>query len=309
MQVRIRIAPIIVLAAGMVLMLCNPASATRLALVVGNSDYAHAGYLPNPTNDAHLIASVLEDAQFDVILGIDLERRDFEQAIRDFSRRLPDIDIALFYFAGHAVQVEEENYLLPVDAELRDITDVDFESVSFNTVLRQMQRTQSLTRTNLVFLDACRDNPFIRRFADNTRGIAVGDGLARSRANVGTLLAFSTQPGNVAVDGLGENSPFTGALAKWLRNPGLEIRQVLTRVRGEVVTETNGQQVPWDDSSLLADVYLFGDTGTAPASPTQIAPSTPGSDAPQRPAQDQAGERQTPATTPTESPRFLPPPP
>lgn len=193
--------------------LLTAAQAKRLALVVGNSAYEHTPTLNNPRNDATDVAAVLKAFGFQVIEGFDLKKVVFEQKVRDFASALSDAEVGLFFYAGHGLQVSGRNYLVPVDAKLDDGASLDFEMIQLDLVHRTMERQ---TNTNILFLDACRDNPLSRNLARamGTRSSEVGHGLAAVESGVGTLISFSTQPGNVAQDGTGRNSPFAGALVK-----------------------------------------------------------------------------------------------
>ena len=230
-------------------------AASRVALIIGNSAYKHAAALKNPANDADDMAQALERLGFKVVVGRDLRKPGMESAIREFSRLLPGSKVALFYFAGHGLQVGGQNYLAPVDARLKSEADLDFEAVSLRLVLKQMERER---RTNIVFLDACRDNPLAKNLARSmgTRSTAVGRGLARVETGVGTLIAFATQPGNVALDGKGRNSPFTAALVKHIGSSGKSLSEIMISVRNDVLEETGGQQVPWERSSLTGQFYF-----------------------------------------------------
>ncbi len=231
-------------------------AAERVALVIGNQAYRHTTVLNNPGNDARGIATVLRRLSFDVDLQTDIDYRAMRSAVRRFSTRLEGAEVGIFYYAGHALQVDGRNYLAPVDARLADKVDLHFEAVSLDLVLTQLEREP---RTSLVFLDACRDNPLARNLARSMgfgRSAAVGRGLSRVSAGIGTLVTYATQPGNIAEDGTGRNSPFTAALLSHIETPGLEVRQVLTRVRNDVLSATGGRQVPWDHSSLTGDFYF-----------------------------------------------------
>ena len=227
----------------------------RVALVIGNSGYANVAELKNPYNDAKGMSEKLTDLGFDVVTGLDLSLRDMRQTVREFIKKLDNADLALFFYAGHGIQVNGENYLVPVDAELSTHLDLDFEALPANLVLNAMEQS---TKVNLVFLDACRNNPFTENLARSmgTRSSAVGRGLAKIGSGVGSLVSFATQPGNVALDGDGENSPFTTALIKHLGTPGQDITRDLVMVRRDVLEATKGQQVPWDNSSLTGEVIL-----------------------------------------------------
>ncbi len=237
----------------------------RLALVIGNGAYAQAGKLGNPVNDARLIAKNLRSLGFEVMEGFDLDRRRLRQLGDDFLRSAATARLALVYYAGHGLQIDGRNYLVPVDADLAAASDPLNELVEVDTMLTGLD---DQIRTNIVVLDACRDNPLVQQ-AGSAPGVArslrLRSGLAAPSSlgkgatlGAGTLLAFATAPGDVALDGAGENSPFSAALARHISTPGLEIQQMLTRVRAEVVAATGNKQVPWSNSSLLGDVYLVG---------------------------------------------------
>jgi tetratricopeptide (TPR) repeat protein len=228
----------------------------RVALVIGNSKYRYANPLPNPANDAADISQVLRKLGFDVIEGRDLDRRGMEDRIRAFGRKLEaGADLALLFYAGHGMQVGGRNYLIPVDAKLERSGDLTLDTIELGQILAQMEAEK---RVNLVFLDACRDNPLARSFARSlgTRSASVGSGLAPVQSAIGTLIAYATQPDNVALDGDGRNSPFTTALLKYIATPKLEIGSIMKRVRADVIATTREKQVPWDHSSLVGDVIL-----------------------------------------------------
>jgi len=228
----------------------------RVALVIGNSAYKFANPLPNPANDSTDFAQALREVGFIVIEGHDLDWRSMVAKTREFSAQLDKAELALVFYAGHGVQVDGRNYLIPVDAKLERAGDLDLDAVDLQTVLRPMEAER---RVNLVFLDACRDNPFTRSLArslGSTRSTAVAKGLAQVNSAAGTMIAFSTQPDNVAQDGEGRNSPFTAALLKYVKTPNLEVEQMMKQVRVEVMAATQEKQVPWGHSSLIGDVYL-----------------------------------------------------
>jgi tetratricopeptide (TPR) repeat protein len=228
----------------------------RAALVIGNSKYRYANPLPNPANDAADISQLLRKLGFDVIEGRDLDRRGMEDRIRAFGRKLEaGADLALLFYAGHGMQVGGRNYLIPVDAKLERSGDLTLDTIELGQILAQMEAEK---RVNLVFLDACRDNPLARSFARSlgTRSASVGSGLAPVQSAIGTLIAYATQPDNVALDGDGRNSPFTTALLKYIATPKLEIGSIMKRVRADVIATTHEKQVPWDHSSLVGDVIL-----------------------------------------------------
>jgi uncharacterized caspase-like protein len=263
-----------VLAAGV--LMCAAASAQeRVALVVGNAKYINANVLPNPGNDARAMAGTLREIGFDVAEGFDLDRNAMERLVREFLRKTATARVALLFYAGHGLQVDGRNYLVPVDAKLEQPSDLGFETIELDKILENLN---DASRANIIILDACRDNPLARTFAARlgaSRSGAVSSGLAGySNLGTGTLIAFSTAPGAVALDGKGVNSPFTRALARHMRTPGLEVRQMLTRVRADVAAETQSRQIPWDNSSLLGEVYLAG-LGKAEQQRVDVAPVAP----------------------------------
>jgi tetratricopeptide (TPR) repeat protein len=232
-----------------------PPLGRRVALVIGNSDYHYAGKLANPTNDESDFATMLRQLGFEVVAGSNLDHHGMDNAIREFGRKLEGADLALFFYAGHGLQVGGKNYLVPVDAKLERVGDLTLDAVDINTVLAQMEGAK---RVNLVFLDACRDNPLARSLVTTfgTRGIAIGPGLASVQSAIGTMIAYSTQPDNVAFDGAGRNSPFTAALLRHIATPNVEIGTIMRKVRADVVAATHERQVPWDSSSLIGEVIL-----------------------------------------------------
>jgi hypothetical protein len=222
----------------------------RVALIVGNTAYQHTDPLTNPSNDAKAVAASLRRIGFQqVIDGIDLDAEKLAGKVRDFSRALKGADLAFFFYAGHGVQVNGLNYMMPIDAKLAEESDVYSETVELNDVLKHMERQ---AKTNIIILDACRNNPLQRNLARGmgTRSAAASQGLAEIRSGVGTLIVFATQPGNVALDGSEANSPFTAGLLKHLETPNIDIAIMLRRVRDDVIDSTKGQQVPWEHSSL-----------------------------------------------------------
>jgi uncharacterized caspase-like protein len=235
-----------------------PAAAEkRVALVIGNSNYAQVPALPNPVNDANDIGSALKRAGFEVILGIDVDKRAFDTKVRNFADLLENADAAIFFYAGHGLQVGGRNFLLPVDARVQSERDLDFDAVNLDFVLKQMELGRA-DKTNIVFLDACRDNPFAGNLARSmgTRSASIGKGLAQVDTGVGTFISYSTQPGNVALDGTGRNSPFTAALAKHVVEPDRNLTSVMIDVRKDVLAATGGKQVPWDHSALTGEFYF-----------------------------------------------------
>lgn len=241
----------------------------RVALVIGNSAYQFTPQLANPKNDAEDLATALEKLGFHVISGFDLDKSAMDRLILEFARALSGAEVGLFYYAGHGLQVEGQNYLVPVDAKLADLWSLDFEMVKADLVQRTMERA---TRTNLIFLDACRDNPLSRNLARalGTRSASIGKGLAALESGEGTLISFSTQPGSVAADGQGRNSPYAAALVHQLLAPRDDLSSLLIQVRNEVIQETGRRQVPWEHSALTARFYF--------AAPSAVSAATPAPD-------------------------------
>lgn len=231
---------------------------TRVALVIGNGAYQHTQRLANPVNDARAVAESLRRLGFQVTEGFDQNRSAMLVTLREFGDRARGAEVALVFFAGHGMQVARggsnaENYLLPVDARLADIRDVEDEALSLGRVLERLDGATS----RVVILDACRDNPLAQRNPGPGLTRSVGRGLAPLDIGArGTLVAFATDPGRTAADGTGRHSPFTAALLDHLPTPGLELRQVLTRVRQQVVQATQGRQTPWSNDGLLQEVFL-----------------------------------------------------
>ncbi|MEM6276921.1 MAG: caspase family protein [Pseudomonadota bacterium] len=230
----------------------------KIALVIGNSDYVGASYLPNAARDARDVAAELERLGFQVFLGTDLSRREMLELVVAFRDTLYHDDTALLYFSGHGIQLGSTNYLMPVDAAGDDEPALRSASVSLQSLLADMERRAG---RSIVILDACRNNPFSGRLASRSVG-GPARGLARIDAGVGSFIAFSTQPGNVALDGEGVNSPFTASLLQHIGSPGLDLHEMMRRVRADVVDVTGAMQIPWENSSLIDKVYLAG--GRAP---------------------------------------------
>lgn len=237
---------------------CTAAAAEkRVALVIGNSAYAHTTPLTNPLNDARDMVAALKRTGFDVVEALDADKLKLDGALRSFTDKLTNADVALFFYAGHGLQVGAQNYLVPVDAKLDRERDLEFEAVKLDFVLRQMEIDRE-GKTTIVILDACRDNPLSRNLARSmgTRSAGIGRGLAAASTGLGTFIAYSTQPGNVALDGDGRNSPFTAALTKHIAVKGRNLPSTMIEVRKDVVAATAGRQVPWDHSALTGDFYF-----------------------------------------------------
>jgi len=235
------------------------AAGKRLALVIGNGAYRHAPELLNPRNDAEAMSKLLKQMGFEVIAGLDLDKDGMERSIREFARKAPSVDLALFFYAGHGLQIGSHNYLVPIDAKVEEATAVDFEL--FNLDQTVMKYLGGESKVGIVMLDACRNNPLSRSLArafGATRSGEIGMGLAPVHGQGGLLVSFATAPGEVAADGEGVNSPYTTALLKHLPTAELEVELALKRVSREVYLSTGRQQQPWHNSALREEVYLVG---------------------------------------------------
>jgi formylglycine-generating enzyme required for sulfatase activity len=254
----------------------------RSALVVGNGAYASVP-LRNPVNDARAMARAVQELGFDVTLRENLDQKEMKKEIQAFGQKLQKGGVGLFYFAGHGVQVNGRNYLIPVGASIEHENQVEYEAVDMGAILGEMDYARN--RLNIVILDACRDNPFARSFRSASQG------LASVNAPSGTLISFATAPGSVANDGQGENGVFTGELVKAMMQPGLKIEDVFKQVRSAVHEATRGKQIPWESSSLEGDFYFRAPSPTQVASTAQPAPppasSIPASTTTDRSAADQ----------------------
>lgn len=231
------------------------ADGKRTALVIGNSGYSELRRLRNPRGDAKAVAARLRRLGFSVVQLVDADKRAMERALRKFGDLSQSAEISLVYFAGHGVQVDGKNYLLPVDARIRQKRDLNYETIELSTVLSELRSDK---RANIIILDSCRDNPLAALYASNDRSIGASRGLAMPISSaIGTLIAFATAPNKVAADGAGRHSPYAEAFLRWVGEPGLEIAEVFRRVREDVVKATNGRQVPWENSSLIGGgIYL-----------------------------------------------------
>ena len=259
----------------------------RVAFVVGNGAYKNVAQLPNPPIDAKAMAGVLRNVGFDVVEGTNLTRDKMTERLLEFGKKAQGADVAVFFYAGHGIAINGTNYLLPVDADIKSEMDVKLGSaINIDLTLDQ---TMSDAKVKLVFLDACRDNPFAAKIKSNsaTRSVSVQQGLAEMKSGEGTLIAFATGPGQTALDGeVGTNSPFTRALIAHITQPGVEIQQAMTEVRAQVNEETNKGQLPWGHTNLIGSVYLNPATAppatpanaAAPAAPTTVASTSAGSD-------------------------------
>jgi len=254
------------LAAAAFVLASGPAFAEkRVALVLGNSNYQNVAPLPNPVNDSSKIAATLKDAGFDVVDSRrDLAAAETRRALRDFADRARDADIAVVYYAGHGIEVDGGNYLIPVDARLERDTDIYDEGLSLDRILIAIEPAKKL---RLVILDACRDNPFARTMKRTVASRAIGQGLAKVEpTSPNVLIAYSAKAGSTAADGDGNNSPFTMALSHHLTKPGLDVRRAFGFVRDEVLKTTNNRQEPFVYGSLGGeDVPLVPAPRSAPA--------------------------------------------
>lgn len=245
--------------AALVALSAAPAGAeSRVALVIGNGAYESAPVLTNPPNDAKDVAESLKSLGFKVTLGVDLDQARMQRAIADFSKNAAAADVSLFYYGGHGLQVSQHNYLIPVDAQLHAIEDIEKRTIHFDDVLDAQAKGNGV---HLVFLDACRNNPI-----KNSSVVLKSAGLARVGNAAGFLIAFATQPDNVAFDGAGRNSPFAQSLLSHMATPGVDISSLMIAVRRDVIATTGGAQVPWENSSLTRQFYFAGET-TSEASP------------------------------------------
>ena len=244
---------------------------SRVALVIGNSRYLNVPPLANPTRDSAAVASMFESARFDIVRERrDLRMTEMRQAISEFSDVASTADIAVVYFAGHGMEVDGINYLIPIDARLRRDFDVEDEAVPLDRILKAVEPAR---RLRLVILDACRDNPFLATMKRNLASRSLARGLARVEPARDTLVAFAAQAGSIALDGAPADSPFTTALVRHLVTPGVDIRFALGRVRDEVLKDTNQQQQPFVYGSLGGDVVSLVDAGVPQSS--QLATAYP----------------------------------
>lgn len=222
-------------------------SEQKVALIIGNSNYKDSP-LTNPVNDARSIAQALRDAGFDVILRENQSSVEIKRAVREFGSRLQNGGTGLFYYAGHGMQVKGDNYLIPINAEIYNEEEVEYEAVNLGLVMAQMENARN--SMNIIILDACRNNPFARSFRSMEKG------LASINAPTGTIIAYATGPGKVAADGSGSNGLYTEELLAQIKLPGLKIEDVFKRVRINVIKRSNNQQIPWESSSLVGDFYF-----------------------------------------------------
>ena len=251
-----------VVAAALVLVAAGSALAeSRVALVIGNGGYKAVPELANPPNDAKDVAEALKSLGFTVTLGVDLDQAQMQRAIADFGRSAAAADVSLFYYGGHGLQVSAHNYLIPVDAQLHTVDDIEKRTIHFDDVLDAQSKGAGV---HLVFLDACRNNPL----KDSNVALRSA-GLARVGNAAGFLIAFATQPDNVAFDGGGRNSPFARSLLGHMASPGVDISSMMIAVRRDVIASTGGAQIPWENSSLTRQFYFAGEAASE-ASPETL---------------------------------------
>ncbi len=223
----------------------------RLALLIGNSDYKFGGKLLNPVNDIRSMDKALRRLGFEVLIYENCGQRDMKKAMDTFGQKLNGFEVGLFFYAGHGIQVDGRNYLVPIDAQLKNKTDVDYDCVPTGRLMGKME--ESKNKTNIIILDACRDNPFERSWSRTTKG----SGLAFMNAPSGTLIAYATSPGKTASDGSGSgNGLYTSALLKHIHTPNITALQLFQRVRKEVMNKSNNEQTPWESTSLSGDFYF-----------------------------------------------------
>lgn len=248
----------------------SPAFAKRrVALVIGNSAYRNTAQLPNPRNDATDVARMLKGAGFEVVEGVDLDKRGMDDAFRRFADAAVGADAALFFYGGHGFQFQGANYLVPVDAKLTGAADIGTQMARVDDILADLQRASGV---RILMLDACRDNPLADQLlaqANPARAVTITRGLARIKQTAGTVIAYSTQPGAVAADGEGRNSPFAAAFIREVSQPGVEIGPLFRHVAADVYRATNERQLPEVTFSLLGDFYFVGQP--APMAPPPIA--------------------------------------
>ena len=238
----------------------------RVALVIGNATYKQSP-LANPVNDARAMAARLRKLGFDVDLRENIKTRDIGNVYRQFRTRIAPGDAALIFYAGHGVQIKGSNYFPAVDADINSEEDVPLQSLNLGTLLDNMEEAKA--GVSLVLLDACRDNPFMRRFRSASRG------LAKAEAASGTLIHYATKPGSVAADGEGKNGTYTEALLAQIEEPGVPVELMLKRVTNKVVSKTQGRQEPWVEGSLRGEFFFNTKVAAATAVPLAAAAASP----------------------------------
>ena len=241
----------------------------KFALVIGNANYEE-GALSNPVNDATDMAKALRELGFEVTLLQNQDLRSMENAIDDFSRQLRKGGVGVFYYAGHGVQVQGENYLIPLKAQLLNEKDARYEAVALGKVLNAMEEARN--QVNIIIIDACRDNPFYRRWRSSRRGSNVR-GLTAVSPPSGIIIAYATREGNTAADGVGQrNSPFTSALLENIKKPNIDVQLMFRRVSTSVKEKTNAVQQPWTEGNLEGDEFYLNPQQTVVVSPPPFSP-------------------------------------
>ena len=224
----------------------------RFSLVIGNGDYKN-GPLENPVNDAKDMAATMKECGFKVLMEINCNRTEMRDAVREFGDMIKQGGVGLFFYAGHGLQVDGENYLVPLEADIENEYEIEDECLKVSSVLRSMEAADN--RLNIIILDACRNNPFKSSFRSANRG------LVKMDAPTGSILAYSTAPGSVAKDGKGRNGLYTSNLLKYMHVPGLSLEEMFKRVRIDVMVGSEDQQVPWESSSLTGNFsFVPGDS-------------------------------------------------
>ena len=253
-----RLAAVALLAAAAFLMLsalATPASAAkRVALVIGNGAYEHAPDLPNPPNDAADIAAALERLDFQVTRVDNASRAELSNSLREFGHAAKASEIAAVFYAGHGFEVDRRNYLVPVDARLQTAWDFEVQVVSMDLLLQSVEGARSLS---MVILDACRDNPFVKKMTGAGTTRSIKRGLARVEPALKTFVAYAAREGKVAKDGDGHNSPYTTALLKYIEEPGLEVDKIFKQVRIDVMAATSGTQEPYAENESSGDGVIL----------------------------------------------------
>jgi hypothetical protein len=225
----------------------------RVALVIGNSEYESASSLPNTFNDSRDLADALERIGFDVTRGLNLSYRDMRIAIRDFAEAAEKAKVVVIYFAGHGIEIDNTNYLIPVDAELQSDRDIDLEAIRLDTLIGSVSGSEGL---KIILIDACRNNPFVPNMARTSATRSIGHGLARIDPS-GVLVGYAARSGTLALDGSGRNSPYAQALLRHIEEPGLELGKMFRKVRDTVFDLTDGYQEPFTYGSLPGhDIFL-----------------------------------------------------
>lgn len=259
------------------IVLAQDGQSRRIALVIGNGAYQNAPELSNPGNDAEDLAAALKNVGFEVIHRTDQTQGQLLDTLRTFQRKSSGADIALIYYAGHGIEIDRQNYLIPVDAVLETDSDVNFETVTLETV---MFAASGATQLSMVIVDACRNNPFATSMQRSASSRSIGRGLSAVEPAQNTLVAYAAKEGTTAADGIGRNSPYAAALLKALARPDLEVGLMMRQVRDEVLGATNGQQEPFVYGSLSAEqIFLNEARGLSIVAPEGTSTSGPTADA------------------------------